>query len=262
MTNCPPSMGSMSCGATSRRTARSATDTSSADSASRSSGPKRHPISRPCSARSRPSCWSSLTERTCLTDGQAQRPSGARRCSGWSGDGGVRVRFTEGDDEQVAAIFVAATFHQSAPFAERLGTRAQPIRLRPHRRVRALKPAGRLLRRRHGPPSGSPQAHGVRDDGSRCGPACRQRGADAPDVVGALTRHRRGHRGPQGFGSAVRHGCAAGRLDGSANGKASEPARTHHSMTSYVRRPATTDGSPSDSRAASGASQAKIDIPR
>ncbi len=36
-------------------------------------------------------------------------------------DGGVQVRFTEGADEQVAAIFVAPTIRQSAPFAERLG---------------------------------------------------------------------------------------------------------------------------------------------
>ena len=41
-------------------------------------------------------------------------------------DGGVRVRFTEGDDEQVAAVFVAAAFHQSAPFAERLGLELNP----------------------------------------------------------------------------------------------------------------------------------------
>ena len=37
---------------------------------------------------------------------------------------------------------------------------------------------------------------------------------------------------------------------------------THHSSTSWTSRPATTDGSPSDSRAASAASHAKIDIPR
>jgi thioredoxin reductase len=36
-------------------------------------------------------------------------------------DGGIRVHFTEGAHEQVAAIFVAPTLHQSAPFAERLG---------------------------------------------------------------------------------------------------------------------------------------------
>ena len=40
--------------------------------------------------------------------------------------GGVRVQFTEGDDEQVAVIFVAATFHQSASFAERLGLELNP----------------------------------------------------------------------------------------------------------------------------------------
>ena len=51
--------GLAGCGATSRPTARSATGTSSADSASRSSGPKRHHPLTPCSGRSRPNCWSS-----------------------------------------------------------------------------------------------------------------------------------------------------------------------------------------------------------
>jgi thioredoxin reductase len=41
-------------------------------------------------------------------------------------DGGIRVRFTEGTNEQVAAIFVAPTLHQSAPFAERLGLELNP----------------------------------------------------------------------------------------------------------------------------------------
>ena len=41
-------------------------------------------------------------------------------------DGGIRVRFTEGADEQVAAIFVAPTLNQSAPFAERLGLDLNP----------------------------------------------------------------------------------------------------------------------------------------
>lgn len=41
-------------------------------------------------------------------------------------DGGVRVRFTEGVDEQVAAIFVSTALRQSAPFAERLGLELNP----------------------------------------------------------------------------------------------------------------------------------------
>lgn len=41
-------------------------------------------------------------------------------------EGEVRVRFTEGGDEQVAAIFVATALRQSAPFAERLGLELNP----------------------------------------------------------------------------------------------------------------------------------------
>ena len=36
------------------------------------------------------------------------------------------MRFTEGDDEHVAVVFVAATLHQSAPFAQRLGLELNP----------------------------------------------------------------------------------------------------------------------------------------
>ena len=81
------------------------------------------------------------------------------------------------------------------------GSRAQPLRRGPGRRVRPHEPRPRLLRRRHGAPAGLPDAHGVRRDRGRRGPA---RSLRRDHVAARLLTPRPG-RGP-----AVRH-----TLDGS-----------------------------------------------